>query len=427
MTSINGITWTTRTSAADNNWISVVWAPELSIFVAVAFTGAGNRVMTSLNGISWTTRASAADNQWISVTWAPELSLFVAVAQSGAANRVMTSPNGITWSSQVPAANNNWRSVTWAPELSIFVAVAISGTGNRVMTSPDGITWTTRASAADISWHFVIWSPELSIFLAVADSGIGNRVSTSPDGISWTTRASAADNGWYSVTWAPELSIFAAVAYSGTGDRVMTSAIGMPNSKSVVKALPSQVTVDANGNVGIGTTVPLANLHVNGDIYSPGLVVQCSTVLYTLQTTYTAPASITPTEISVLNISITPKRANSKIVLQWMINGSINWNSVFLVYRNSTAIGYNTATGNVQWSGVTTPHLDTDDDSSPSCIIVTWIDFPNTTSTVVYSVRVRASTTIAANLLYLGRTENNAGAQFHENGCSTGTAFEIAV
>jgi len=44
MTSPDGINWTIRTSAADNNWYSVCYGNGL--FVAVADTGTGNRVMT---------------------------------------------------------------------------------------------------------------------------------------------------------------------------------------------------------------------------------------------------------------------------------------------------------------------------------------------------------------------------------------------
>ena len=85
-----GGAWKLRTSAADNQWLSVCWSPELSLFVAVSISGLGNRVMTSPDGINWTSRTSAADNQWSSVCWSPELSLFVAVAYSGFGNRVMT-------------------------------------------------------------------------------------------------------------------------------------------------------------------------------------------------------------------------------------------------------------------------------------------------------------------------------------------------
>jgi hypothetical protein len=40
----------------------------------------------------------------------------------------------------------------------------------------------------------------------------------------------------------------------------MTSAIGMPNSKSVVKALPSQVSVDALGNLSVSGSVSAGNM-----------------------------------------------------------------------------------------------------------------------------------------------------------------------
>ena len=61
------------------------------LFCAVAFTGSGNRVMTSPDGITWTARTSAADNLWNGITWSPELGMFCAVAISGTGNRAMTS------------------------------------------------------------------------------------------------------------------------------------------------------------------------------------------------------------------------------------------------------------------------------------------------------------------------------------------------
>ena len=124
-----GITWTSQTIAADNGWHSVAYGGGL--FVAVAFSGTGNRVMTSPDGITWTIRTSAADNSWRSVAYGG--GLFVAVSFTGSGNRVMTSPDGITWTIRTSAFDNDWSSVTYAGGL--FVAVSNSGTGNRVMTS----------------------------------------------------------------------------------------------------------------------------------------------------------------------------------------------------------------------------------------------------------------------------------------------------
>jgi hypothetical protein len=226
MTSPDGIVWTLRTAAADNDWRSVCWSGELGLFVAVATSGAGNRVMTSADGVVWTTRA-APDNDWWGVCWSPERGLFVAVAATGAGNRVMTSADGVAWVARASAADNQWYGVTWAAELGLFVAVAITGSGNRVMTSADGVAWVARASAADNAWRSVVWAPELGRLVAVATSGAGNRVMTSADGIAWTARSSPADSNWQSVAWAPEIGLFAAVAWSGTGQRVATSPDGI--------------------------------------------------------------------------------------------------------------------------------------------------------------------------------------------------------
>jgi hypothetical protein len=213
----SGITWTTRTSAADNAWLSVAYGNGL--WVAVAETGTGNRVMTSPDGINWTSRTSAADNAWRSVAYGN--GLWVAVAATGSGNRVMTSPDGINWTSRTSAADNEWRSVAYGNGL--WVAVAATGSENRVMTSPDGINWTIRTSAAKNGWSSVAYGNGL--WVAVSYSGSGNRVMTSPDGINWTIRTSAANNQWYSVAYGNGLWV--AVAISGTGNRVMTSPDGI--------------------------------------------------------------------------------------------------------------------------------------------------------------------------------------------------------
>ena len=231
LTSPDGITFTLRVAAATNTWSSVCWSPERALFVAVASAsnGTGNdKVMVSSNGITWSLSEPVIDNEWRSVCWSPELSLFVAVASSGVGNRVMTSPDGVKWTARTSAADNYWTSVCWSPELSLFVAVAQTATsGGLVMTSRDGITWTSRTSASSNYWYSVCWSPELSLFVAVSRTGSMNRVMTSPDGKRWTSRASAVENDWRSVCWSPDLSLFVAVAWSGAGNRVMTSPDGV--------------------------------------------------------------------------------------------------------------------------------------------------------------------------------------------------------
>ena len=229
------LTWISRTSAADYSWNSITYGNGL--FVAVALSGTGDRVMTSPDGITWTIRTSAADNSWRSVTYGN--GLFVAVAGSGAGNRVMTSPDGISWTIRTSAANLTWQSVTYANGL--FVAVAMSGTGDRVMTSPDGISWTQRVHAVDNQWNSVTYGNGL--FVAVAASGTGDRVMTSPDGITWTIGTSAANLSWRSVTYANGL--FVAVASTGAGNRVMTAvASTTPTAPSNLQLTQYTATTD---------------------------------------------------------------------------------------------------------------------------------------------------------------------------------------
>ncbi len=240
MTSPDGVTWTAQASASNNNWTSVTWGGPAGQekFVAVAgnggAAGSGNRVMTSPDGVTWTLRASPVDNAWSGVTWGGPAGQekFVAVSSTGSGNRVMTSPDGVNWSLQTSASDSEWRSVAWGGPAGqeVFVAVATSG---QVMTSPDGVTWTSRTSAANNLWWEVTWGGPAGQekFVAVSSTGSGNRVMTSPDGITWTSQTSAADNAWYSVAWGdPPGAIpgqFVAVSVNRPGNLVMTSPDGV--------------------------------------------------------------------------------------------------------------------------------------------------------------------------------------------------------
>ena len=101
------------------------------VVLVVAGVAGASPASAEVAGIDWTIRTSATDTSWNSVTYGN--GLFVAVATTGSGDRVMTSPDGITWTSRTSAADNFWLSVTYGNGL--FVAVAYTGTGNRVMTS----------------------------------------------------------------------------------------------------------------------------------------------------------------------------------------------------------------------------------------------------------------------------------------------------
>ena len=250
MYSADGLTWTPSTPPSQT-WNSITYGNNL--FVAVADSGTGNRVMTSPDGITWTSRNSAANIGWGSVTYGN--GLFVAVSYSGVTNGVMTSPDGITWTSRT-CPNNQWRAVAYGN--GIFVAVAQSGTGNRVMTSPDGITWTSRNSAENNTWVDVKYGAGL--FVAVANDGT-NRVMTSPDGITWTAILVDSTSSWNCIVYGDNL--FVSLAFLGNVyNRAMTSIDGISwINRPLATRLPWKSVTYGNGtyvavsNNGIGNRI----------------------------------------------------------------------------------------------------------------------------------------------------------------------------
>jgi len=251
MTSPDGITWTARATPIDHFWSSVTFGNGLFVAVAALGSVSGNRAMTSADGITWTLRVTPVDHVWSNVTYGNNL--FVAVADYGgvSGNRVMTSPDGITWSSRVTPANHYWKGVTYGN--GRFVAVGIPGDeGSPVMTSPDGISWTQGVTPADYSWRSVTFGNGL--FVAVAASGSGNRVMTSPDGLNWSLRLTPEDHGWESVTFGNGIFVAVAEYVAVEGKRMMTSSDGIAWTSRVTTVQGSWTSVIYGNGVFIAVS-----------------------------------------------------------------------------------------------------------------------------------------------------------------------------
>ena len=175
-------------------------------------------------------------------------------------------------------------------------------------------------------------------------------------------------------------------------------------------------------NVGIGTNLPLAKLHVNGTFYAPGTTIQTIANNIHTRNLYSAAAS---RDIPEFDVVITPRFATSKILIRWVIQYSPNdVNHIWRILRNGTTIGYNTDAGLVNWSGVASMHYGAAGSTLTNSTIE-WVDTPNTTGALTYRLQFRNSSTTSV-AVGINRTLDNPGTNNYENGVSFVTATELA-
>jgi hypothetical protein len=213
-------TWATSSTAGiDRDWTSVTYGNGL--FVAVASSGTGNRVMTSSDGVVWTARTSPTDNDWTSVTYGN--GLFVAVSATSSSQNVMTSSNGTTWTLRTGAAAFAWTKVVFGNNM--FVALAQDGGATGIMTSKNGINWTLQ-NTPNHSWNDLAYGN--GTFIAVwgnpGGAGTSELVMRSEDGVVWTIQ-NAPDYCWIGVTYGN--GRFVAISCESLSDNVMTSTDGI--------------------------------------------------------------------------------------------------------------------------------------------------------------------------------------------------------
>ena len=156
-----------------------------------------------------------------------------------------------------------------------------------------------------------------------------------------------------------------------------------------------------------------------------GKVVQTQTVTTHVRTTYSANNSGNGNVITQLNLSITPYRADSLIWLRWTVAYEMHQDTVFLVQRDSSLIGYNTDLGNNRWSGILCPQYDNDYSSTPQVSTINWFDPAGSTAARTYQLAVRSSG--GGNYTFaLNRTLGSTGSDGNEIGVSHGIAREIS-
>jgi hypothetical protein len=172
-TSVDGLTWTTRSLPSGNSADLVAIAASPSMWAAVGEAGA---IFSSPDGTTWTARSSGTTKNLVDVTWATDR--FVAV---GADGTVVTSPNGITWTLQAQASTDSFTAVGASPTLIVGATFPYAGSQLKLLASADGGTTWTTAETDLAAFNEIIYAG--GRFLAVGFY----ETATSVDGVVWTS------------------------------------------------------------------------------------------------------------------------------------------------------------------------------------------------------------------------------------------------
>ena len=196
--------------------------------------------------------------------------------------------------------------------------------------------------------------------------------------------------------------------------------------------LGTTVFGDGSGDLTIQQNGVLVNkITSNGLTYrGTGSVLQVVNTHYTTPVSQSVAGGTTLTPITGLEASITPASTSSKILIfvRWFgehnTDGS-NWEYMFGITRDGTAIGLPTSTGN-HTRGIAMGALSyyaSDNASTPETAFYNYLDSPSTTSAVTYRAYVTGG---GAETLYTNRVVNNTDGSSYERGTSSIILMEFA-
>lgn len=205
-TSADGcLTWTARSSGIDNFGGTCINFGN-GLFVALGLDAADGvtwiAVVSDDDGATWTSYSIPQPaNQYRSIVYAPELSLWLALGDQG---EVITAPaTADSWTlvtTLLPVPNNDgWTCVEWAAGTFVVVGSADGSLSNVVRTSTDSFIWVPQLSLVRW-WTSVRYHDGLFVAVNSGAPDLAARNMTSPNGAApWTQRTSPAADQWLSV------------------------------------------------------------------------------------------------------------------------------------------------------------------------------------------------------------------------------------
>ena len=203
----------------------------------------------------------------------------------------------------------------------------------------------------------------------------------------------------------------------------------------VPDAIGSDVSLTIPGTTGTVLAAPgSTNITVPSSDGTLDRLERAGNILQVVQNYVTSRFSTsltadTEAHITQMNTSFTPTSSSSKVLVRvrWCGEWNTNtyWNMVFRLIRDNTNIGLPPGDGNRR-PGLATLSIgyhDFDAASTPDNFWYEYLDSPNTTSTVEYTIGAVCSNT---GTLYTNRTASNAADEAAELLTSSITLIEVA-
>ena len=194
--------------------------------------------------------------------------------------------------------------------------------------------------------------------------------------------------------------------------------------------MTSKLKTDVLETVSGSGTIALTN-QLSGMTYesmAAGSVVQVVTVRSDDLVAYSGANNY---HLTPLNITIVPKYANSKLIIQFNFSGEGSHNQTLKVTKDGNNVittsgeeSYNANSGNQRWSGARAITYDQDTSTTPNDMSFMYQCIAGSTASRVYSVQVRTASS-SNKTFSLNRALSSAGQDTHETSMAFVTATEI--